>query len=559
MPGPGSGARLVYVPARRFRLTRYFTLTSLAAFAVLGAALFFLQRGEVKYFAGAQSEQVEFVAKLQAELQQEQRDTARASLVAVHEAGHIALTRVFSNALWSSHFAPLVAQAKSVPIEPCRPPAEVRAGGGASLETARQACIARVRSQVGALPAFAGVDAPVRALMAGTKVFKIKVYDLRGLTVYSSELAQVGEDKADNAGWLSAVAGKPASELVHRNQFSAFEGTVHDRDLIQSYIPVLAPGGGIEGVFEIYSDVTPLLRQLDAAVVRTAATGARNEARLQEGSAARQREVESDSSRFLATIFGLLVLTYVALLYFVRRGQTIIDQEERAREQAAVREQEWHRDKMATLGAMSANISHEVGNPLAIISGLAEEIGRWRTPAEINPEFPRMILEQTTRISSMTRRINDFASAGRDTPELLDINQLVQAVCDFLAFDRRFHGTPVDLRLAAGLPACQGIPDHLTEVLMGLLQAFEQTCEGCGVKGGQLVVETSQMGDRVTVRITGDCPADAKTCLFPVGDPRLESARLRMEAMGGWVDAKGPAVEIQLCAVAAGPAADWPA
>ena len=61
-----------------------------------------------------------------------------------------------------------------------------------------------------------------------------------------------------------------------------------------------------------------------------------------------------------------------------------------------MREQEWHRDKMATLGAMSANISHEVGNPLAIISGLAEEIGRWRTPAEMNPEFPRMILEQTS-------------------------------------------------------------------------------------------------------------------------------------------------------------------
>ena len=126
----------------------------------------------------------------------------------------------------------------------------------------------------------------------------------------------------------------------------------------------------------------------------------------------------------------------------------------------------------------------------------------------------------------------------------------MQSVCD-LAFDRRFHGTPVDLRLAAGLPACQGIPDHLTEVLMGLLQAFEQTCEDCGVKGGQLVVETSQAGDRVTVRITGDCPADAKACIFPVGDPRLESARQRMEAMGGWVDAKGPA-EIQLCAVSTG-------
>lgn len=559
MPGPGGAARLAYVPARRFRLTRYFTLTSLAAFAVLGAALFFLQRGEEKYFAVAQRDQLDFVAKVQAELLQEQRDTARASLVAVHESGHIALTRVFANALWTSHFAPLVAQARSVPVEPCRPPAEVRAAGGAPLEVALQACIARVRGQVGALPAFAAVDGPVRALMAGTTVFKIKVYDLRGLTVYSSELAQVGEDKAGNAGWRAAVAGKPASELVHRNQFSAFEGVVHDRDLIQSYIPVQSTRGRIEGVFEIYSDVTPLLRQLEAVYTRTAAISARNEARLQERSAARQQEVESDSFRLLATIIGLLVVTYVALLFFVRRGQSLIDQEERAREQAAVREQEWHRDKMATLGAMSANISHEVGNPLAIISGLAEEIGRWRSPAEINHEFPRIILEQTERISDMTRRINDFARAGRDTPELLDINQLVQAVCDFLAFDRRFKGTPVNLRLAAGLPACPCIPDHLTEVLMGLLQAFEQACQGCGVKGGRIAVETSHLDGTVTVRITGDCPADAGPCVFPVGDPRLESARLRMEAMGGGVEAKGPAVEIQLCAASAGPAADAPA
>ena len=146
--------------------------------------------------------------------------------------------------------APLVAQAKSVPIEPCRPPAEVRAGGAALEEARRPASPGSAARS--APPAFAGVDAPVRALMGGTTVFKIKVYDLRGLTVYSSELAR-GRGQGGQRRLAFGRGGKPASELVHRNQFSAFEGTVHDRDLIQSYIPVLAPGGGIEGAFEIYS------------------------------------------------------------------------------------------------------------------------------------------------------------------------------------------------------------------------------------------------------------------------------------------------------------------
>jgi signal transduction histidine kinase len=458
---------------------------------------------------------------------------------------------VFANALWSSHFAPLVAQAKAIPADACRPPAEARGAGGAPVQAAQQECIARVRARIAALPAFAGVDAPVRALMGGTTVFKIKVYDLRGLTVYSSEAAQIGEDKADNAGWQSAAMGKPASELVHRNRFSAFEGVVNDRDLIQSYIPVAAPGGGIGGVFEIYSDVTPLLRQLDAAALRSEAITAGNQARLQQGSAIRQQEVESSSLRFLITIFALLLLTYGALLFFVRRGQGLIDRDAQAREQAALREQEWHRDKMATMAAMAANISHEVGNPLAIISGLAEEMGHWRGPEDINTEWPRMIVEQTGRIANMTRRINDFATAGRDTAQPLDVNEMVGSICEFLKFDRRFHGTPIVLWLADRLPACQGVPDHLAEVLMGLLQAFEQACEGCARPGAGLVVQTTAEDSGVTVQIRGECPGANESCQFPVGDPRLASARLRMEAMGGRVSVQGATVRLHLPPAAA--------
>ncbi|HEX2547829.1 MAG TPA: hypothetical protein VHL79_23300, partial [Ramlibacter sp.] len=341
-----------------FQLTRYFTLASLAAFVLLGVALLVVQRTEESHFARVQGERAAFFAQVQAELLREQRESARASLVAAHEAGHVALTRVFANALWGSHFERLVAQAQSV--ETC---SRVAAPGAP-----RKDCETRMGERVRALPTFGGVDAPVRALMRQTTVFKVKVYDLRGLTVYSSELAQIGEDKGGNAGWQAAVAGRTASELVHRNQFSAFEGMVKDRDLIQSYVPVRGADGATVGVFEIYSDVTPLLQELNAAAARSTAAGVRNETRLREAAAREQEAVVAASNRFLLAIIGLLVLTYVALLLLVRRGQRVIDREAAAREQAALREQDWHRDKMATLGAMAAHISHEVGNPLAVIS-----------------------------------------------------------------------------------------------------------------------------------------------------------------------------------------------
>ena len=99
--------------------------------------------------------------------------------------------------------------------------------------------------------------------MRGLSVAKIKVYDLSGRTVYSSEARQIGEDKRTNAGFLTARSGRAASEISHRDTFSAFEQTIVDRDLLSSYVPIVAGSPGrIVGVFEVYDDITPMLQQI---------------------------------------------------------------------------------------------------------------------------------------------------------------------------------------------------------------------------------------------------------------------------------------------------------
>ena len=545
-----SPARLLPRPAP-FQLTRYFTITSLVAFAVLAAALYFLERDQHRLFDSVQQEQATFVAKVQAQLAQEQKDAARTNLLMVHEAGHVTLTKLFSNALWNTHLAPLVARAQSIPIDYCR---ALAPGTQAARDKAQQACFAEVGLRIRALPGFMAADAHVRDMMAGSTVFKIKVYDMRGLTIYSSELGQVGEDKAENLGWKSAIGGKAASELVHRNRFSAFEGVVENRDLIQSYIPARDANGKIAGVFEIYSDVTPFLQQIDAGAAHIAGVTAKNQARLEEAAERDHQAAESASRRMLLIIAGLLALVYVALLVSVRNGQRIIDEEALAREQSALREQQWHREKMGALAAMAANISHEVGNPLAIISGLAENIAHWEKPADFDPEQPRVILEQAARIANMTRRITEFATAGSETAEPLDVNQLIEAVCDFLGFDGRFSDTPIQLRLGDKLPACVGIPDHLTEVLMGLLQAHEENCRAGPTPGGRILVQTAARRHEVMVRISCTCANPDQRCGLAVTDSRLESARLRMAGMDGRIESTEAGLDIYLRSFAPDPA-----
>lgn len=286
-----------------FRLVRYFSITSLVAFLIVTVvlALFY-------------------------------RQTAVDDLLVLRESNNVALTQSFANSLWPE-FSRFVTTAYTLSPE----------------ELPRHPEIARMREAV-------------LAQMVGLSVVKVKVYDLDGLTVFSTEARQIGESKRDNAGYLSAREGVVATELTHRDTFSAFEQTIEDRDVISSYVPIQpdGPGGPVEGVFEVYDDVTPLLQRIEQT----------------------QRNVIIGVVVVLAVLYGVL---YV----IVRRGEHIIRQQIAEREQAqrAQRESEarlkaviknapimlWavDQDKRLTLleGRGLRGLDDAIGKPIAHIFG----------------------------------------------------------------------------------------------------------------------------------------------------------------------------------------------
>jgi PAS domain S-box-containing protein len=317
-------------PAARFRLVRYFTVASLAAFLPAAAALLYLEFQEGDFFK-----------QVQDGFAQRHEAAAHADLLRAHEAANVNLTRLFANALWDKDFAPFVAKAQRVPVDRCRAIGDAKDAGGKTVQPAeKQACYAGIGKNIMAFPEFRALDAKVFEMMKNSTVLKIKVYDLRGITVYSSEYNRIGEDQIANAGWQSAVAGKPASQLVHRDKFNAFDGVVENRDLIESYVPVLAPGSEkIAAVFELYSDVTQFLEETKSVSAQIGKLAAENQAEVDRAAAANQDKVEASSNRLLAIVLGLLALLYGALWAVVRRGQRIIDEQdfERTRAEAALR------------------------------------------------------------------------------------------------------------------------------------------------------------------------------------------------------------------------------
>jgi len=116
-------------------------------------------------------------------------------------------------------------------------------------------------------PETQGIHAAAKSLVSGLNVIKAKLYRLDGLTIYSSELSQIGKIKKNNQDFFeSARNGNPASDFSFRPEFNGINGPLKDRHVVSTYIPIRGKSGKVEAIFELYSDVTKQVDVLSSDV-----------------------------------------------------------------------------------------------------------------------------------------------------------------------------------------------------------------------------------------------------------------------------------------------------
>ena len=180
-------------------------------------------------------------------------------------------------------------------------------------------------AQLKSHPRIAELDATVRRLVAGSSIAKVKIYDLRGRTLYSSQASQIGQSQADNDAFRQARQGVDVTRLNHRDRFEAFGETILDRDLLSSYLPVRLGDSPVQGVLEVYDDVTAQVAEL-VVWERT----------------------------FVASAVAILLVLYSALFLIVRRADGIMRRQHAQREAEArgIAERE---ERFRTLTTLSAD------------------------------------------------------------------------------------------------------------------------------------------------------------------------------------------------------------
>lgn len=165
---------------------------------------------------------------------------------------------------------------------------------------------------------------------------------------------------------------------------------------------------------------------------------------------------------------------------------------------SAVAAQRAHMERLAVLGKLSAQMAHDLKNPLAALKGaaqfLSEERAQGRSIDGQEP-FLKLMVEEIDRLA---RLVDKYRRLGKLEPSLedTDINEMVRSV---ISLQRFGSSQSVELRteLEPDLPPCPVDPDLLSTALENLvanaLQAMPQ--------GGTVTIRT-ELGRDAT---QGDC------------------------------------------------------
>jgi signal transduction histidine kinase len=182
------------------------------------------------------------------------------------------------------------------------------------------------------------------------------------------------------------------------------------------------------------------------------------------------------------------------------------------------RQKYFHQEKMAAIGTLAAGISHEIGNPIAAISGIAQDMLERRACMDEHGKVnccqcrPDLIYQQTSRLAAITREIADFASPRAVEAQLLDLNQQLRSTSSLVRYDKRLGGVELQLRLDPQLPAIHGVADQLTQLIMNLLINAMDALEGISGRQPTIVVTTVHRPDGALMWVEDNgCGMDAAT------------------------------------------------
>ena len=173
------------------------------------------------------------------------------------------------------------------------------------------------------------------------------------------------------------------------------------------------------------------------------------------------------------------------------------------------------RTRLATMGQIAANISHEIRNPLEAISGAVEIISTEPELSADSRESVAILQEEIRNLEDYLNQYLEFARPMPVRPVSTSINVLVEDCLLLLKPLLRKKKVRLHTALAAGLPRCRLDVNQLKRVIVNItLNSIEALSEN-----GVLRVSTASRDGRVELSVRDDGEGIREEDLPRVFDP----------------------------------------
>ena len=135
------------------------------------------------------------------------------------------------------------------------------------------------------------------------------------------------------------------------------------------------------------------------------------------------------------------------------------------------------REKLNTLGAIAAEVAHEIRNPLVSLGGFARRLQK---------KFPDMsecdvILQQSQRLEKILSRIRNYLHPVEIHPQECSVNSIITDSVGLLSPETEIRGLRCQLNLNPDLSDVYTDPDILTQIFVNLILNAAEAMDNGGV------------------------------------------------------------------------------
>lgn len=181
-------------------------------------------------------------------------------------------------------------------------------------------------------------------------------------------------------------------------------------------------------------------------------------------------------------------------------------------------------ERLAAMGRVTAQITHEIRNPLSSIGlnaeMLEEAIGqaRFETAAagRESVELLRAIAREVDRLTEVTEQYLRFARAPKPQLASEDVNAVARALLDFLAPELQGAGLTVERALSPEPLWAVADEGQLRQALLNLVRNAREALAG---RAGTVRVASRAVGEQVELAVEDDGPGVGAEDLARIFDP----------------------------------------